>query len=99
MLEGVEQGMISLVTGVGDGIKGVVMQPIHGAQEDGAKGFFKGIGKGLAGLFVKPVAGLLDTVSKTAEVFIIIIILGLNILGGKKFGQKRRFGTGEKQED
>jgi vacuolar protein sorting-associated protein 13A/C len=49
LLEGVEQGMISLVTGVGDGIKGVVMQPIHGAQEDGAKGFFKGIGKGLAG--------------------------------------------------
>ena len=48
------------------------MQPVKGAKESGAEGFFKGIGKGLSGLFVKPVSGLLDTISKTAEVTFLI---------------------------
>ena len=37
-------------------------------KKDGAMGLFKGIGKGLTGLVSKPITGVLDGVSKTAEV-------------------------------
>lgn len=40
-----------------DGITGVVTQPIIGAKQEGAAGFFKGMGKGLGGLVLKPGAG------------------------------------------
>lgn len=59
--------MISLFTGVGQGIVGVFMQPVQGAEKDGIEGFFKGTLKGLAGLVVKPVVGVMDMTSKTAE--------------------------------
>jgi len=62
-----EQGFSSMLGGIYDGVSGVVMQPIKGAKDSGAQGFFKGVGKGLTGLFVKPVSGFLDTISKTAE--------------------------------
>ena len=42
-----------------DGVTGVVMQPIKGAQKSGTKGFFKGLGKGFIGLVVSPIAALL----------------------------------------
>jgi len=35
--------------GVKEGVKGMVASPVAGAQEEGAKGFFKGIAKGTAG--------------------------------------------------
>lgn len=59
--------MISLVSGVGYGIAGLVTQPYQGAEKDGVGGFFKGVSKGLAGLVIKPVTGALDLVSKTSE--------------------------------
>lgn len=68
VLQGVELGAKSLFTGITDGIAGVVMQPIRGTKKEGAIGFFKGVAKGLSGLVMKPVSGVLDTVSKTAEV-------------------------------
>jgi hypothetical protein len=43
--------------GFWDGISGLVMQPIKGAQETGARGCVKGFGKGVAGVAFKPVAG------------------------------------------
>lgn len=69
VLEGVKQGAFSLFSGVTEGITGIISQPIKGASKDGASGFFKGIAKGVSGLITKPVAGVLDTISKTAEVY------------------------------
>ncbi|CAD8214972.1 unnamed protein product [Paramecium octaurelia] len=67
VVHGLGQGMISLVSGVGYGIAGLVTQPYQGAEKDGVGGFFKGVSKGLAGLVIKPVTGALDLVSKTSE--------------------------------
>lgn len=41
-----------------DGISGLVMQPLHGAEKDGAVGLVKGMGKGIGGLILKPAAGI-----------------------------------------
>lgn len=41
-----------------DGIAGLVTQPLHGAQKDGAVGLVKGFGKGIGGLILKPAAGI-----------------------------------------
>ena len=46
-----------------DGVTGLVMQPIKGAQTEGAAGFAKGVGKGLAGFVAKPLAGSLGIMS------------------------------------
>ena len=50
-----------------DGVTGVVMKPIKGAQEDGVEGFFKGLGKGAVGLFVRPVTGIVDFTSGSLD--------------------------------
>ncbi|KAF2122252.1 hypothetical protein BDV96DRAFT_663272 [Lophiotrema nucula] len=44
--------------GITDGIGGFFIQPIKGAQQEGAKGFAKGFGKGLGGIVCKPAAGV-----------------------------------------
>lgn len=41
-----------------DGVAGLVMQPLHGAEKDGAVGLVKGVGKGIGGLILKPAAGI-----------------------------------------
>ncbi|KAI9853084.1 MAG: hypothetical protein M1838_001585 [Thelocarpon superellum] len=41
-----------------DGISGLVMQPIHGAKDEGAAGFLKGLYKGLGGVVLKPGAAI-----------------------------------------
>ncbi|KAK9674952.1 Vacuolar protein sorting-associated protein 13 [Basidiobolus ranarum] len=66
-LYGVTQAATSLASGVASGISGVVMQPISGAQKDGAGGFVKGIGKGLVGVVVKPMVGLVDMANNVTE--------------------------------
>lgn len=68
VLQGVQQGAVSLVSGIAEGLAGVITQPLNGARSQGVKGFFKGMAKGLSGLVMKPVSGALDTISKTAEV-------------------------------
>ena len=45
--------------GMGDGIGGMVTQPLEGAQKEGFAGFLKGFGKGVGGLMLKPAAGML----------------------------------------
>ncbi|KAJ9635308.1 hypothetical protein H2204_005869 [Knufia peltigerae] len=40
-----------------DGVTGLITQPWHGAQKEGAIGVAKGIGKGLGGFAAKPFAG------------------------------------------
>jgi hypothetical protein len=61
------QGMTSMGKGIFDGVTGLVTQPMKGAKEEGAKGFFKGFGKGIIGIATKPVAGVIDMASKTTE--------------------------------
>ncbi|KAF1737396.1 Vacuolar protein sorting-associated protein 13A [Beauveria bassiana] len=41
-----------------DGISGLVRQPLHGAEKEGAVGLVKGFGKGIGGLILKPAAGI-----------------------------------------
>lgn len=43
--------------GLYDGISGFFVQPVVGAQKEGALGFLKGFGKGLGGVICKPAAG------------------------------------------
>ena len=52
------------------GVAGVVLEPIRGAEAGGAAGFVRGVGKGLAGLAVKPLAGVLDFVSQVCIMFV-----------------------------
>ena len=59
--------MTSMGKGIFEGVTGLVTQPMKGAKEEGAKGFFKGFGKGIIGIATKPVAGVLDMASKTTE--------------------------------
>nr|XP_034335213.1 vacuolar protein sorting-associated protein 13A isoform X3 [Crassostrea gigas] len=51
------------LSGMKFGLLGVVLDPIHGASEEGVEGFFKGIGKGLLGLITQPLGGVMDMVS------------------------------------
>ncbi|KKY24585.1 putative glucosyl glucuronosyl [Diplodia seriata] len=45
--------------GLFDGITGLFVQPVKGAQKEGPVGFLKGFGKGLGGIVCKPAAGAL----------------------------------------
>ena len=44
--------------GFGDGISGLLTQPIEGARKEGAAGFLKGFGKGIGGIVLKPGAAI-----------------------------------------
>jgi vacuolar protein sorting-associated protein 13A/C len=65
--EGLQQGAMSIVKGIGSGIAGVFTKPVEGAASGGVEGFFKGAIKGVTGLVVKPVTGILDAASKATE--------------------------------
>ncbi|EMD47039.1 vacuolar protein sorting-associated protein, putative [Entamoeba histolytica KU27] len=65
--EGMAQGLGCVVNGIVDGVKGVITQPIKGAQTKGVSGFVGGVGKGLIGVVLKPTGGVVDFVSKMTE--------------------------------
>ncbi|EFA77152.1 hypothetical protein PPL_12360 [Heterostelium album PN500] len=67
VVQGVFEGLIELGSGIGDGVTGIIADPMAGAKEGGAKGFFKGVGKGLSGVALKPVKGASGFILKTAE--------------------------------
>lgn len=67
VIDGIYQGGKSIYHGFKEGVTGVVLQPIKGAENDGVSGLLKGGIQGLAGLVIKPVGGVLDATSKTAE--------------------------------
>ncbi|KAK2175851.1 hypothetical protein NP493_702g01003 [Ridgeia piscesae] len=52
-----------LVTGVVDGVTGIVRKPVEGAKKEGVEGFFKGVGKGLVGVITRPASGVVDFAS------------------------------------
>ena len=62
-------GAESVVRGVGEGVAGVFLQPVRGAQKGGVGGFFKGVARGVAGVVVKPVVGVLDGATQVVEGF------------------------------
>lgn len=66
-LETIARGTKGVVTGVFDGVTGVVMRPIEGAREQGVEGFFKGVGKGMVGLVARPVSGVVDFASTSLD--------------------------------
>jgi vacuolar protein sorting-associated protein 13A/C len=65
--DAIAEGGKGFVGGVWDGVKGVVVAPVRGAERDGAGGFVMGIGQGVAGLFVKPAAGFLDMLTSLSR--------------------------------
>jgi vacuolar protein sorting-associated protein 13A/C len=67
VFEGLFSGGKSILNGIGNGIKGVVMDPLVGAEKNGIGGFFLGVAKGVSGLVLKPVTGIIDATTKTAE--------------------------------
>jgi len=66
-IDGLAKGVAALGTGIGKGLIGVFTEPIKGASEGGASGFFSGIGKGLVGLIARPTAGVIELGMKTTE--------------------------------
>ncbi|XP_046391664.1 vacuolar protein sorting-associated protein 13 [Ischnura elegans] len=58
--EGLARGGRGFVSGVVDGVSGVILKPISGAKEEGFGGFLKGVGKGVVGLVARPTAGIVD---------------------------------------
>ncbi|EKM61051.1 uncharacterized protein PHACADRAFT_156217 [Phanerochaete carnosa HHB-10118-sp] len=64
---GVAAGAEAFASSLASGVEGVVLKPIEGAENDGARGFFKGIGKGLVGAVTKPVIGVFDLASNVSE--------------------------------
>ena len=58
------EGTRELGRGIAQGLAGVVLDPLRGAEAEGAAGFVKGVGRGLAGLVAKPVAGVLDLAAR-----------------------------------
>ena len=67
IFDGVEMGVKSLFVNLGQGISGVVSEPVKGYKKDKIAGMLIGSVRGLSGLVVKPVAGVLDVASKAAE--------------------------------
>jgi len=61
-LQTLASGVTQVGKGFYKGLKGVVMDPIRGAQAQGVGGFFKGVGTGVVGVVVRPMAGLLGGV-------------------------------------
>lgn len=65
--EGLVQGSKELSLGVYEGVTGLVLGPVRGAQEGGAVGFVRGTITGIIGLPVKPVAGIFDFASRASQ--------------------------------
>lgn len=67
LLQGMGYGARALLKGVGEGVVGLVVKPIRGAQRSGLGGLLKGSYQGVSGLLARPVVGLLDLGSTTVE--------------------------------
>ena len=67
IVDGVEMGVKSLFLNLGQGISGVVSEPMKGYKKNKITGMLIGSMRGLSGLVVKPFAGVLDVASKAAE--------------------------------
>lgn len=66
-VDGLAKGIAALGGSLVKGLTGVVTEPIRGASENGAEGFFSGVGKGLLGVVFKPIGGVLEFGGKVGE--------------------------------
>ena len=53
--------------GIYDGVTGLVLQPYHGAKENGPIGFVQGLGKGIGGFVLKDLAAIFGPVGYTLK--------------------------------
>ena len=53
--------------GIYDGVTGLVLQPYHGAKENGTLGFVQGLGKGIGGFVLKDLAAIFGPVGYTLK--------------------------------
>ena len=53
--------------GIYDGVTGLVLQPYHGARDNGALGFAQGIGKGFGGFVLKDLAAIISPFAYTMK--------------------------------
>ena len=53
--------------GVYDGVTGLVLQPYHGARDNGALGLVKGVGKGIGGFVLKDLAAIIGPFGYTLK--------------------------------
>jgi len=81
--------MVDIVVGVGEGIKGVVVEPIKGFQKKGAKGLVLGIFVGILGIPAKPIVGLADAFTHASMAFR-DVATGINLLEKRLEKVKRR---------
>ena len=56
-MSGLGYGSVAILKGVFNGVTGVVVEPVKGAQRDGFKGAAKGFAAGIIGVVTKPIAG------------------------------------------
>ncbi|KDO32251.1 hypothetical protein SPRG_02731 [Saprolegnia parasitica CBS 223.65] len=94
--DGILEGGKDLAGGIWEGVRGVVVEPVVGAANDGAGGFIVGLGKGFAGLLVKPTAGVLDlltSVSHGVKVTAESMDARLERRGSSRVRLPRRFGS------
>ncbi|KAK3890033.1 hypothetical protein Pcinc_005997 [Petrolisthes cinctipes] len=66
-LETIARGGKGIVSGVFEGVTGVVTKPIEGARDDGFGGFVVGMGKGVMGLVTRPASGVIDFASESFD--------------------------------
>lgn len=64
LLESLGSGGSKVFEGVVEGVGGVVLQPIRGAERHGMKGFGTGVVRGITGLVFKPFVGVADGLSE-----------------------------------
>lgn len=64
---GVIAGGTSVARGIAEGVSGIFLKPIEGAQKGGALGAVKGLAQGIAGVAVKPVVGVVDGVGNVLQ--------------------------------
>ena len=67
IIEGVDQGLRSIYSGIEEGVTGLVIKPYIGGKKEGIGGAVKGAVTGFSGLLLKPITGLCEATSKTAE--------------------------------
>lgn len=53
--------------GIYDGVTGLVLQPYHGARQNGALGFVQGVGKGIGGFVLKDLAAVIGPFGYTLK--------------------------------
>ncbi|CAM9447342.1 unnamed protein product [Chrysoparadoxa australica] len=67
MADSMAHGAKEFGKGLFDGVTGVVMGPVKGAEREGALGFGKGLVQGVLGVAIKPVVGVFDLGARTFE--------------------------------